>query len=443
MITGTQSSGTDFLGVEQALKQTYAGPFNNTIEGEMEVETAFNDAGGFETTEGSDGKQINLGHYIAGGGGVSFVGETDYVPDSVSPTWKQGSITIKQVVARLDLSQRVMNRVKAGPAAFADWADMALTEKAKRVAFHKDRALVGLGTGIIGRINGTPDGTGDAIDDQYGIASLGSAINLLQVGDALRFASDSAGSSLRTGVVVPTAIDYNAGSGAGTFNSALISALLTAATATSGADNDYVALGGTNVTSFGSNEIMGLEGMLDDGTNLTTFQGVTRSAYPSVMNAQIVDSTTTYGGTLSEDAIDYADSLCWERAGGRPDLLLVNRNGQRSFWKSLKGDRVLNDPQGVFTGGKRKLGILLGDREVEVRAARKVPSSRAYLIDRSTMKRFRIGAGKWDDTTGSVWRQVQDSTGAKMAFYALWTEELQYACIHPAKNAKLTNLVAA
>lgn len=434
--TGT-GTGSDFFGLEQALKHQYTGPFATNIEGEMEVAQAFKDAGDFETVEGSDGKQINIGHYIAAGGGVTFMNEDDYIIEDQPPVWKQGNITIKQIAARVSLSGRVLRRVKEGPAAFATWAEQALPEKAKRVAFHKDRALVGTGTGIIGRINGTPDGTGDAIDDAYGIAGLGSALNLIQRQDSLRYSPNSSGASPRTGVVVVDKLNF----GADTFDTTVGGA---AGTATAAADNDYVFLGDANVVSSGSREFMGLEGMIDDGTNVTSFQGLTRSDYPDVLYAQVVNSTSSHGGNLSEDLIDYMDRLCWERAGGKPDLLLTSRSGGTNFWKTLRGDRVLNDPQGSFTGGKRELKMLLGDRVVGVRMARKIPSSRAYLLDRSTLRRFKVpGSGKWDDVTGSIWNRVSNSTGQKDAVYAIWIEEEQYACFHPAKNAKATNLVAA
>jgi hypothetical protein len=162
-----------------------------------------------------------------------------------------------------------------------------------------------------------------------------------------------------------------------------------------------------------------------------------------VLYSQIVNSTTSYSGVLSEDLLDYCDSLAWERAGGKVDLIMMNRNGQRSFWKSLKGDRVLNDPQGQFVGGKASLKIMLGDRVVELKAARKLPASRVYGIDRSVMKRFKIGTGRWDDITGSIWNRVTDSTGVKDAAYAIWIQEEEYACVHPARCFKITNLATA
>jgi len=435
MVTGL-GTGSDFSGLNDALKNVYTGPFNNTIEGESEVNDVFVDAGDFETVEGSDGKQINIGHYMSAGGGVSFSLEDDYLPDAKAPLWKQGNLTIKEMRIRADISGRAMSRAKEGPAAFATWADMVLPEKAKRGAFHLDRALIGTGTGIVGRINGTPDGTGDAMDDAFGIAGLGSALKNFLVGDSFRYSPNANGSSPRTGVVDVASINY----GADTFDTTVGGST---ATATSAADNDYVFLGSTNVNSSGSREIMGLEGIVDDGTNLSTFQGLTRSSYPAYLNAQIINSTTSYGGVLSEDLVDYADTLSYERAGGKCDILLASRNGGRSFWKSLKGDRVINDPQGVYAGGKAQLLMRLGNRALELRMARKVPDSRAYMVERGTLKRFQVSPGQWDNTTGSIWRQVSDSTGVKHAFFAYWVKEVEYGCVFPAKNVKITNLAAA
>lgn len=438
-VTGTKASGSDFVGINDALKQTYSGPFATNIEGEQEVLSAFQAEGDFETTEGSDGKQINLGQYISAGGGVSAMLEDDYLPDNVAAFWLQTNLTIKQIAARLDLSGRVFRRAIAGPAAFATWADMALTEKAKRVAFHMDRMALGTGKGIVAQINGTPTGTGDAVNNAYGISGLEGAINLFLRDDTFRYSPNANGSSPRTGVVHVVSLNY----GAATFNTDLVGALGTPATAASAASGDYVFLGSANVNGSGAREITGLEAHLDDGTNVSTYQGVTRSTYSDVLYSQIINSTTSYGGVLSEDLLDYADTLAYERAGGKPDLVLMNRNGLRSFWKTMKGDRTLPDPQGNFVGGKRRLSVFLGDREVELRGARKVPSSRVYGIDRSSFRRFKIGAGAWDDRTGAIWKQVQDSTGVKDAAYAIWIQEEELACVHPARNFKITTLSAA
>lgn len=436
--TGT-TTGTDFSGLNDMLKERYTKAFENNVEQDEEVADLITKAEGFEVVEGEDGKKINIGHIFSSGGGVGSMLEDDYLPTPTNPTTKTSSITIKQHVAMVQLSGRTLRRVKKGPAAFVTWATEALPRKAQRLAFHKDRQRLGTGTGIIARYNeATPDGTGDHLDSMFGISGLDDrACALLLRDDNLRVGPNADGTSLRTGTALVGAVNQ-------ANNSINTTVSGSAAAPTSAADNDYLFLGDTNVNSSGAREMMGLEGIIDDGTNLATFQGLTRANYPE-LNAQIVDSTTGgYDSTLSEEILDYSDSLCFERGNmGRPKNVLVNRSGQRSFWKNLKNDRVINDPAGTYQGGRVKLKIMLGDRIVNVVSARKVPASRAYLIDGTGIQRYRIGNGRWDDTTGAIWDRYSDSTGKKDAYFAVYIEEEEMGAGNPAGSAKITGLAAA
>jgi hypothetical protein len=95
------------------------------------------------------------------------------------------------------------------------------------------------------------------------------------------------------------------------------------------------------VNGSGAREMMGLEGIIDDGTNVATFQGLTRTTYPELNGAD----HRLHGCGVGSDAVgrdlDYADAFAFERGNmGRPSAVLVNRSGQRSFWKNLKNDRT-------------------------------------------------------------------------------------------------------
>lgn len=430
--TGTKSSGSDFVGLNDMLKNVYTRAFENNVEKEQEVLDIIEKAEGFEVTEGADGKNVTMMHTFSSGGGVGAMDEDDYLYTPTSPTIKQSTLAIKQLTATVELSGRTLRRVKKGPAAFATWADEALPRKAQRLAFHKDRMALGTGTGIICRVDEASPGTSDlGIDTAFGVSGLEGAVNLLLRDDSLRWSPNSNGSSPRTGAAIVASVDY-------ANNEIDIDAV-----PTSGADNDYVFLGDANVNGSGTREMMGLEGIIDDGSNVATFQGLSRTTYPE-LKSQIVDSTSgSWGSELTEDILDYADSLAWERMGGKPSIILVNRSGQRSFWKNLKNDRVINDPRGAFQGGKATLNMILGDRTAKVRAARKVPLSRAHLIDPSTIQRYKIGAGRWDDTDGSVWNRVVNSTGRKDAFFAVYVEEENLGSGNPGANAKITGLASA
>jgi hypothetical protein len=172
--TGTQASGSGtFTGLNDMLKQVYTKPFENNIEKESEVADLINQAEGFEVIDGPDGKQVNSGHIFSSGGGVGAINEDDYLYTPTNPTTKQSSITIKELVAVVELSGPHAAAREEGPAAFVTWADEALPRKAQRLAFHKDRMYIGTGTGIIGRyLTNPPTGTADVINDAFGIAGL-------------------------------------------------------------------------------------------------------------------------------------------------------------------------------------------------------------------------------------------------------------------------------
>lgn len=430
--TGLASSGTDFVGLYDSLKEVYDKPFENNIEGETEVWSALEKADGFEIDDkGGDGRGIIIDHTFSYGGGVYMMGESDYFGGAGIPTNVRSTTTVPTLAAVAQMSGRVMRRMKGDQVAFANWAENLLPKRAKRAAFHLDRQALGTGTGIIGRMAAVT-GTNDSFIAAFGISGLTGAAKLVLRDDRLRWSPNANGTAPRTGVAI---VSNKPNIANGTIS---VAALPAAATI-----NDYVFLGDTQIVSA-AKDMMGLEGIIDDGTNVGTFQNLSRTTYAE-LQAQIIDSTTAaYGAVLSEDLIDFADSMAFENGdGGMPNLLIASRSGNRSFWKSLKADRVINDPKGNYTGGRAKLQMVVGDRIVKVIPCRKCPDSRAYGVDTRSIKRVEIGSGGWVNTTGAVFKQVSDSTGYLDAYVAHYIKEVQIISYDPAMNYKITGLAAA
>ena len=82
--TGT-GTGSDFSGLNDAMKYVYAPAFATNIEGEQEVLGVFQDVGDFETTDGPDGKSIQIPMYMSAGGGFAAMLEDDYMPTNTAP----------------------------------------------------------------------------------------------------------------------------------------------------------------------------------------------------------------------------------------------------------------------------------------------------------------------------------------------------------------------
>ncbi|MCK5651201.1 MAG: hypothetical protein KAJ42_07485, partial [Gemmatimonadetes bacterium] len=190
-------------------------------------------------------------------------------------------------------------------------------------------------------------------------------------------------------------------------------------------------------------EFMGLLGMVDDGTVLPTFQNILRSSY-RLWQALRIDSTADgFGGELSEDLIVKADDDVFVLGGGKPDLFVTSRANSRTYWRKLRGDRVINDPRGAYAGGQSKPGtkIELGDRELVLKVARKMPDELAFGIQRNVFKRWQLGKWTWDDLTGSIWNRVTDGAGRKDAYFATGYLYIQFGCFGPRKSYQLYNLV--
>lgn len=434
-VTGTKSSGSDYSGLFDILKHVYEPAVANQIIADSEVEDCFTNQEGFSVTDGPDGQRINMKHVLSAGGGTVAMDEDSYFPTPTTASTEESYLTIKQIATVVELSGRTLRRVRQGPAAVADWAEQVFPLKVQRHVHHKDRMLLGTGTGIICRINmATPASADLGIDSAFGIAGLDGAVKLIMLDDNLRFTGAADGTTPRTGAARVTKQDFT--------NSDIDIDALPSNTA----DNDYVFLGDANVFGAGTKETMGLEGIVDDGTNVPVFQGVTRSGAPQ-FNAQIVAADTAqngeFAGVLSEDLIEYADRVAFEHGMGVPNLILTSRSGRASYWKSWRGDRRINDPAGAYRAGRGPQEVMIDERVLKIKVARKVPSSRAYLLDTSTLKKYRIGQPKWDDTTGSKWDRVSDGTGRKDAFWSALIEELNVGCSNPQKNVKITGLVAA
>jgi hypothetical protein len=159
-----------------------------------------------------------------------------------------------------------------------------------------------------------------------------------------------------------------------------------------------------------------------------------------VINASTYNSGT-FAGKFTEDLIDEGDIIAWERGGGKPDVVLSSRRARNVFWRDLRADRRIPVPASEFAGGRPPLRMILGDRAAELRVARKVPDSRAFMLEKSANRLYRVNPGRWDDTDGSIWNRVVNSTGRKDAFFSVFIVEEATASALPSHQVKFTNLV--
>lgn len=429
--------------VNEAMKIIFEEPLTNSIVQDSDLMDLFEQDANVAVTPTTGGRYIELAHYFqlpAGVGARKLEG--DYIPVPDGPVIRNSQIFLKKIEGVVQMTGDTMRRVRQGEGAFLTWARRALPDLKDRVDHELDRMLIGFGAGIKARVNDADPDDADktiGIDSNFGVAGLVDAWLSFMEGERIIFAADAAAATIRD-AAGPSGASYQITD----VNPAALTLELDVEPTANVADDDYIfagdVAGHAGQASGVDREIMGLLGMIDDGTILATFQGLTRADYRP-WRAQIFDgSAAPWNGLLTEDLLTYADDETYIKAKGMPNVIVMSRSGARNFWSNLKTDKRLIDPRN-FMGGKGALSMIFGtERQVELRTVRKMPSSLVFGLQTDTLKMWRNTGWEWDDLTGSIWNRVTDGTGRKDDFYAVGHLVLQTGCIAPHKNYKITGI---
>ncbi|MFP3948890.1 MAG: phage major capsid protein [Longimicrobiales bacterium] len=416
----------DLTNMDAALKIIFDDALVNNVVTDTEVLDEFQDGEVMEDPT-TGGRYIETAQMFALPTGFRAVAEGDYIPVPKGPTVENSRISLKKAAGTVEETADVLRRVRSNEGAFVDWAERTLPNLVATAKNQVDRMALGYGQGILARVDAVTPATDLVVDSAYGVTGLEDALLQFQANTQLRASPNADGSTPHSTAYTVEDVDIAGGH-------------LVVDVVTDLADNDYLFLGDSAGVSA-ELDPMGLLGMVDDGGILATFQNIARSSY-SAWRGHVIDASSVFTSPskMTEQLLIYADTVVDVRGGGKPDLLVTSRQALNQYFASMQGDRTINDPRGDYTGGKGDLYIRLGDRILKVKTARKMPRTMAFLLQRDTFKKFVLNKWEWDDTTGSIWKQVVDNNGRKDAFYAYGTMQFEMACSDPQKSCRIENI---
>lgn len=354
-----------------------------------------------EVKQGSEGRWFETSHLYQSPGSWGSRAENGYIPVPNNAKAANGKVMLKKVQGSIEETGEVLKKIRGDKAAFLDWADEQFPLFREGLSDEYDRQLVGDGSGIRARVNAAVPATTLVVDSAVGVDGWGHPLMQFRRGMFLRASANADGTSPRTGVMEVAQIDWDN-------NAIVVSALADALE-----DNDYLFEGDAADNSAGK-DMMGLAGLVDDGNIVQTLQNINRST-ELWFRSYVRDFD---GDELTELELIRTDREARFRGGGRVDTLICSEEAFDLVWGDLKADRVVNDPR-AYTAGRSGITVLFGGtRAVELRTARKLPPQLVYGIQRDQIRKFILHEFEWDDTSGSIWKQVVDSTGRKDAHYA-------------------------
>lgn len=425
------------------MKIKYKKSIDNTIIARSEIWDLFHQMAGKVQGSETEGKYFQSAVAVGAVESTGARSELGFMPVPGRAAWLNGIIRLKKNLTTFQTTWNLLRNAVEGEAAFASFTKAVIAPAIESAIDSYNRQAIGYGVGILFRVDGTP-ATTMPIDAPYGIASnVGAALTVgLRRGMTLVAGPNSDGSGLRSGgqSMYVESVNFAGNSGGGTFTCQSFPGDM--------ADNDYFWIGDSydnNAPADGvEKEMMGLLGMVDDGTYLPVFQNIDRSVYTEWQSPVTDASAAPYSGgapqilfqKLSDDQGTYGKGVTTHQlttpAIWRQALLNFTGNGSTL---GLGGFGATQNPESGLVGSAKGISYFLNGKKVELRKVDRMPQGTVFSLDSSTLERYGDENGEFDDRTGSMWRQVMVGGVGKDEYYAVRRLYAQLGCNNPHKNA--------
>jgi hypothetical protein len=181
------------------------------------------------------------------------------------------------------------------------------------------------------------------------------------------------------------------------------------------------------------NEMMGVQGIVDTTTFVTTLHGIDRSSFTE-FGGQILDNPLGTGGTLRAVTLDLLQQgfLQSEELGeGEISLGGTTYNLWRKIGNLMVPDRRYT-PAMTLSGGFTALDF----NGKPIVADRDCPANNFFWFDESTFTIYVLADWQFDDTDGNVLHKAD----REAAYEALLLYYAEMACHDPANNVNIRDL---
>lgn len=440
------ATGTDTS--QEILKIIFDEPLVTNVVTDSELMGVFETDTNVMEEKTTGGRYIETAQYFALSGGTGAITERGTFPQADPPVFKNSRIYLKKLGGSVEMTGDEMRKVKGDAGSYINYMERALPDLVTRLVNGTDRMYVGYGSGAKARVKSKSAYNSPAAGQFQVVAENTLGITgwedpWLQFLEQERdvFADDLTTPAMRNAGTGQSALLKNIDPATNTLTFEGLEALRDAIQV-----GDYIGDGDKGRDAFMSGgvtkEITGLIAAVDDGNIVSTYMNIDRTNQRLWQGQMIDGGAAPFAGVLTETMLNYADRQSRKRGGGRVDLIVTSDSGYDSYWQSLKGDRMFIDPR-TYVGGRDKgLAVVLGDRTITLKIARKLVPQVTFGLQTNTFKRFSLNQWEWLDTTGSIWNRMVDSSGYYDIYAAFGVMYEELFCNAPAKNWRINNLVA-
>lgn len=386
-------------GYDAALKDVY-GP---RIEEQLSIVNVLQDLIAENDSADWTGRKVTYPIHVGRNEGVGASAESAMLPQAGRQYLATVEIPVKYNYGRIELTKQVMESSIKSKGAFARAMEYELRGMVRDLANDRERQFFGTGKGKLCLINAEQNfsaTTWMAVDSPYAVTPTTNGTRFINANQTIVvYDTDdttiegtftvSSVSSDGTKIVISATTDKTVGD-----NSSVVRW------------NSGVAAGTTNNLN---NEVMGLLGLIDDGTYVNTLHAVNRTTYP-VFKSAVISSV----GQLSLDVIQRGIDATDELGGGnisQNGIFVCHHSVRREYLKLLEADRRytggdLRSPDGGVKGAAIGRGGEITYGTMPWRVAKHCPYGTLFGINKGMITRYIQIRGEWADEDGAILRNV-------------------------------------
>jgi hypothetical protein len=369
--------------------------------------------------ESADGRRVIIpAHLRRDHAGVGFVGEGRQLPTPGAEQSGFFTIPFRKSVARFQITKEAIDQAQTNRGSFVRTLSFIMDHLVENLTDIRNKAMCHFGADILARVSGShaANATTITVKDPGGVpmpSGVSNASRFLQVGQILGV--------IRNGALVSgTPLVVTGIAPGGNFNQITV-----APNSATLQDNDLlVRAGAPTITDVADTSWyqapMGLLGMVDDGTYVMDYFGINRAQWDVVKSYVFANV-----GALSSDILQQGIDVAYARGRGRIACFLGEQAVRRAYLQIREGD--VRYDVGV-TGGNGNLNPDAGTRagkygrtvtwaDIPFLVDYNFPYGILLGVDESTLIRYTVVPGKFEDWGGSVLLPAAGTHTATGLFY--------------------------
>lgn len=403
----------DLSAINPLLKDEYEDYIVELVHTETVAIDLFQDG----DTSSADGRRVILpAHLRRDHSGIGFVGEGRQLPTPGAEQSGFYTIPFRKSAARFQVTKESIDQAQTNRGSFVRTLSFIMDHLVENLVDIRNKAMCHYGADVLAYVNGNPSSSATTVtvDTPGGVVlptGVTNGTRFLQVGQLV--------AALRSGALVAnTPLTVSAIAPSGNYANITV-----AANSADLADNDIlVRAHATGITDIADTSWyqapMGLLGMVDDGTYVMDYFGLSRGTWDALKSYVF-----TSVGALSSDILQQGIDVAYARGRGQISKYLCEQAVRRQVMALREGDvrydlgagGSLVNADGASKASKRGQTITWG--QIPILVDYNFPYGMLMGLDTNTLIRYTVVPGKFEDWGGSVLVPAANTHVATGLFY--------------------------